>query len=390
MINPYGQQFSHDYEILGNVLEGNQKAISSINTEHLVVKENTFQYNQSNDVYLEGQSFNDTITGNTFRSPTGWFIQNTSTDAVFATNNAYIPNVDSLIHNKITGNVIYQPYTRGTEQAISLFPPCDMAERPAIWTTYHDQGYGLFEPEVLDFDYTDKKVGASSVKLFTPMGFDVALNYRPGGDSLAIWNLTANDTLSFWVKTVNKSSIGFQYFTIRVGNLTGGYYKYTASTSLLNNAKNSWKKYRIPLKGNTSYVRSTVGNMDLSQTNYVEFHADTWDSGFTIWFDGVQFKPCNPTGIDENPDINTFDAGCYPNPFSTSTTIWYELPAGGYVNLAVYDLNGRCQQTLVEEEMPAGHHESDFSRGSLSPGIYLYRLIAGNKSVTGRLMITGI
>lgn len=387
VIGPYGSQYSHDYEILDNTLEGNQKAISSINTEHLVVKDNRFNYNQSNDIYLEGQSFNDTITGNTFKSPTGWFIQNTSTDPVFAINNSFIPNIDSLIHNKISGNVTYQPYNRGEGTPVSYSPPCDMAERPAIWTMYHDQGYGLFVPEVLEFDYTDKKVGASSVKLYSPLGFDVALNYRPGGDSLAIWSLTASDTLTFWVKTVNPSSYGFQYFTIRIGNLTGGYYLYTASTSLLNNAKNSWKKYRIPLKGNTSYVRSTVGNMDLSQTNYVEFHADTWGSGFSIWLDGVQFKACTPTGIDDSPATAAFDSGVYPNPFSTDATIWFDLPANSQVNLSVFDLNGKCVANLIEQELPVGHHEAEFFRGKMTPGIYFYRLVAGSRLVTGKMMI---
>lgn len=387
IIGPYGEQFSHDYWIFDNVIEGNEWGISAINTEHLVVKNNAFNYNQKNDVYLEGQSFTDTITGNTFKSPTFWYIQNTSADPVHAINNTFIPNIDSLIHNKIAGDVTYQPYNREPEPALTMIPPCDMAERPAVWTTYRDPGYGLFQKEVLEFDYTDKKVGASSVKLFTPMGFDVALNYRPGGDSLAIWNLTASDTLAFWVKTANKSSYGFQYFHVRVGNFTGGYYKYTAQTTLLNNAKNVWKKYRIPLKGNTSFVRSEVGHMDLSQTNYVEFHADTWDSGFTIWLDGVQFKACNPTGIDDSPVATTFNSGCYPNPFSTEATIWFDLPESGPVRLSVYDLNGRCLASLIDQEMPAGRHETDFSRGKLVPGIYFYRLQTGNKSVCGKLVI---
>lgn len=387
IISPYGEQFSHDYWIFDNVIEGNQWGISAINTEHLVAKNNAFNYNQKNDVYLEGQSFTDTITGNTLKSPTFWYIQNTSTYPVHAINNTYIPNIDSLIHNKITGDVTYQPYSREPEPKVMFNPPCDMAERPAVWTTYRDPGYGLFQMEVLEFDYTDKKVGASSVKLFTPMGFDVALNYRPGGDSLALWNLTASDTLTFWVKTANKSSYGFQYFNVRVGNFTGGYYQYTAQTSLLNNAKNVWKKYRIPLKGNTSYVKSEVGHMDLSQTNYVEFHVDTWDAGYTLWLDGVQFKACTPTGIDDTPVATTFNSGCYPNPFSTDATIWFDLPENGHVRLSVYDLNGRCLASLIDEEVPAGRHEKEFSRGKLVPGIYFYRLQTGNKSVTGKLVV---
>lgn len=386
VINPYGQQFSHDYWITDNILEGNMWAISAINTEHLVVKNNAFNYNQKNDIYLEGQSFNDTITGNSFKSPTFWFIQNTSTDPVHAINNTFIPNIDSLIHGKISGDVTYQPYNRDPVPLVSEDPPCDMAERPGLWTTYRDPGYGLFQKEVLEFDYTDKKVGASSVKLFTPMGFDVALNYRPGGDSLAIWNLKTTDTLTFWVKTQNKSGYGFQNFFIRVGSLSGAYYTYTASTTLLNNAKNSWKRYRVPLKGTTSYVRSTTGNMDLSQTNYVEFHIDTWDAGYTVWLDGVQFRTCNPTGIDGLTSADTFNSGCYPNPFVRDATIWFDLPESGHVTLAVYDLSGRCLTTLIDQEIAAGHHETEFSAGKLVPGIYFYRLQTSNKSVTGKLV----
>jgi parallel beta-helix repeat protein len=384
VINPYANQFSHDYLIENNVLEGNMWGISAINTEHMVVRNNEFRHNQKNDIYLSGESFTDTITGNVFRSPTIWYIQNTSGDPVNAINNTFIPNIDSLIHNKISGPVTYIPYSREPEPLVSYTPPCDMAERPGLWTTYRDPGYGQFVKEVLDFDYNDKKVGASSVKLFTPMGFDVALNYRPGGDSLAIWNLSAADTLSFWIKTQNKSGNGFQNFSVRVGNSTGAYYQYTGSTSLLNNAKNTWKRYRIPLKGSNTYARSMVGQMDLSQSNYVEFHVDTWDSGYTVMLDGVQFKACTPTGTGEVP-VSPLQSGCYPNPFGRETSFWFNLPENSRVQLNVYDIRGRLSNQLIDCEMPAGRHETALAMEQLQPGIYFYRLVAGSRLSTGKL-----
>jgi hypothetical protein len=156
----------------------------------------------------------------------------------------------------------------------------------------------------------------------------------------------------------------------------------------LNSAKNTWKKYRIPLRGNTTYVRSEFGHMDLNQTNYVEFHADTWDSGFTIWIDGVQFKPCNPTGIDEIPSETAFKSGCYPNPFTTDATLWFELPESGPVKLAVFNLTGQCLSTLIDENLPSGYHETTFSKGNLGQGIYFYRLHTRTKSVTGKMIIS--
>jgi hypothetical protein len=75
-----------------------------------------------------------------------------------------------------------------------------------------------------------------------------------------------------------------------------------------------------------SFVRSTVGNMSLENVNYVEFRADTWDYGYTLWVDGVQFHECTPTGITDNPITSKLESGCFPNPFDYSTTVWFNLP----------------------------------------------------------------
>ena len=382
----YTQQFSHDYYITDNLIEGNIWGISAIKTEHLIARNNTF-YRNKEDIYLEGQSNADTITGNTFKSPTLYHIHSISTDPVMATRNIFVPMIDSMINKRVSETVNWLPYTRGDRPKIQTTPPCDMAERPAVWTIYADPGYGLRCDETLEFDYTDRKVGASSVKMYTPRGWDVGLNYRPGEDSMAVWNLSESDTLSFWIKTIKQPLDGFQAFHIRVGNSSQGYYEYTGQTSLLNNAHNTWKRYRIPLKGNSSFVRASVGDMTLNNVNYVEFRADTWDFGYTLWLDGVQFRSCNPTGIDEDEIIRTFQSGCYPNPFKEETTIWFEMPEAGRVRLSVFDLQGREISSLVDEELTAGRHEASFSRGDLASGIYYYRLYTAKRLGTGKLVI---
>jgi len=384
-IAPYEEQDSRDYLITDNLIEGNVFGISSIVTEHLITKNNIFSRNKE-DIYLEDKPVNDSITGNIFKSPTLYHIRSTSTEPVYAVNNTYIPMIDSLIHNRIVGNITWMPYNRTDEPKVQETPPCDMAERPGVWTIYADPGYGKRAEETLEWDYSNTKVGAASIRMYTPRGWDVGLNYRPGEDSLALWNLSENDTLSFYVKTLNLSSYGYQGFTIRVGNTSQGYYQYTGAAGLLNNAKNSWKRYRIPLKGNSSFTRTIVGNMSLSNVNYVEFRADTWDYGYTIWFDGVQFKACTPTGIDDTPVSTNFNSGCYPNPFSDKTTIWFDLPESGPVKLAIFDLTGRCITSLIDQTMPAGRHEKVFSKGKMHPGIYFYRLQTGKRLVTGKIV----
>ena len=73
----------------------------------------------------------------------------------------------------------------------------------------------------------------------------------------------------------------------------------------------------------------------------------------------------------------------YPNPFNPSTTIAFSLPQASSVTLAIYDINGRRVQTLVEKTVPAGNYEAvwdgrDHNGMEASSGIYFYRLQAEN------------
>jgi hypothetical protein len=66
----------------------------------------------------------------------------------------------------------------------------------------------------------------------------------------------------------------------------------------------------------------------------------------------------------------------YPNPFNPSTLIKYDLTAGGFVTLKVFDILGREVAVLVNEEKPAGSYNIEFDASSLSSGMYVYQLIA--------------
>jgi len=68
----------------------------------------------------------------------------------------------------------------------------------------------------------------------------------------------------------------------------------------------------------------------------------------------------------------------YPNPFNPTTSISIQLSAFSQVNLAVYDVQGRLVETLIDSYQSAGTHDVIFDASSLSSGIYLVRLEAGN------------
>ncbi|MDP3684558.1 MAG: T9SS type A sorting domain-containing protein [Ignavibacteria bacterium] len=68
----------------------------------------------------------------------------------------------------------------------------------------------------------------------------------------------------------------------------------------------------------------------------------------------------------------------YPNPFNPSTVISWQVPAGSYVSLKVYDVLGKEVATLVNEELKAGSYSVDFNASHLASGIYFYSIKAGN------------
>jgi hypothetical protein len=77
----------------------------------------------------------------------------------------------------------------------------------------------------------------------------------------------------------------------------------------------------------------------------------------------------------------------YPNPFNPSTRIRYGLPQRSSVLLTVYNTLGQQVATLVQEEKQAGFHEVKFDGTSLSSGVYLCRMLAGDYFATKKLLL---
>ncbi len=77
----------------------------------------------------------------------------------------------------------------------------------------------------------------------------------------------------------------------------------------------------------------------------------------------------------------------YPNPFNPSTSIQFELPESGNVELLVFDVLGRQVATLVDDRMEAGSHQIRFDASALASGVYLYQLRAGSTVLTKKLTL---
>ncbi len=91
-------------------------------------------------------------------------------------------------------------------------------------------------------------------------------------------------------------------------------------------------------------------------------------------------------GVELNPTLASLGQN-YPNPFSRSTEIAYELTTGSEVSFSVMDLTGRKVMDVSEGMMPAGKHTYTLQTSNLEPGVYFYTLKAGTFVQTKQMVI---
>ncbi len=77
----------------------------------------------------------------------------------------------------------------------------------------------------------------------------------------------------------------------------------------------------------------------------------------------------------------------YPNPFNPSTNISWQQPTQSNVAITIYDIIGNEVENILNQEMPAGLHNLNYSAEHLPSGIYFYKLTAGNFVQTRKMII---
>lgn len=77
----------------------------------------------------------------------------------------------------------------------------------------------------------------------------------------------------------------------------------------------------------------------------------------------------------------------YPNPFNPTTSISFDMPAAGNVELIVYDILGKVAATLVNGNLNAGTHNISFDASSLASGVYVYKLTSGSFSDSKKMVL---
>jgi parallel beta-helix repeat protein len=386
---PYYSDFdSHDYMIAQCILTSNGAGISASNTEQTTLRSDSIAYN-ANGVHCDGFANNDAFSGCSFFRNVQFHIENLSTNDIAASGNSFGTNDSALIEGKIfdrlddpsRGTVSWKPFLAGPPPVFQLSPPADLAEPPSTWTVYASDGRST----TAAWDSTQKKSGSASLRVDTQSGFDVMAQFWPEGTKVAAWDLSGATHLIVWYRASNSNP--FQAHSVCIGNESGGYFSYEATSDVLTNAVGTWRQYMIPLSGDATWQRTTHGAVSFSSISYVQVHADTWDSGFTLWIDGMSFYP-PPNDVAEGSQPGEFSLSQnYPNPFNPTTKIQFTIVDRQLTIVNVFDLVGREVATLVNEVKDPGTYTVQLDGSNLASGMYIYRLEAGDRQISRRMLL---
>jgi len=104
----------------------------------------------------------------------------------------------------------------------------------------------------------------------------------------------------------------------------------------------------------------------------------------------AQYFQIGPIGIKQETEIRPTEYSLsqnFPNPFNPSTTITFDLPVSGIVQIKVYDVLGREIKTLLNEFKNAGRYNVEFNAGYLQSGTYFYKFTSGEFTQIKKLIL---
>ena len=124
-------------------------------------------------------------------------------------------------------------------------------------------------------------------------------------------------------------------------------------------------------------------NLNLPRWN-IDYRVESTDGEFTIISDSREFVFDN-TSLSIEYKIMPKEFALhqnYPNPFNPITSLRYDLPNDGLVNITIYDMMGRIVKTLVNSSQTAGFKivqwgATNNKNEPISAGLYLYTIQVG-------------
>ncbi|MFC1663429.1 T9SS type A sorting domain-containing protein [Patescibacteria group bacterium] len=109
----------------------------------------------------------------------------------------------------------------------------------------------------------------------------------------------------------------------------------------------------------------------------------------TYWLlevsDGIEYRhgPVKVSAMPK-PELSLEN---HPNPFNPTTTIHYTVPDAGKVTLAVYDVNGRLIENLINGEYREAKAYEVTYKPDTTTGVYFVRLTVGKQTTAQKIVL---
>ena len=180
--------------------------------------------------------------------------------------------------------------------------------------------------------------------------------------------------------SINNSTVLLEWNTIE-GIL---YYKVERSTDSL---------FTENVESNYSQTNSYTDN-DLEYNIEYFFRVSAYVNGFWSNWSNVVSITLESVGVEDENQIPTVFKihQNHPNPFNPTTTLRYNLPDDGMVNITIYDMMGRVVRNLVNDHQSAGYKTIHWNGTNgfgepVAAGVYLYQIHAGNFQQTKKMIL---
>jgi hypothetical protein len=289
----------------------------------------------------------------------------------------------------------------------------------------------LSRPYTIRWTASDN-IGVTSVGLFLSrdggMTFPDTIAAQVFGSSSYVWNVTDIDCATCRVKAVARDASANSGADVSNGDFTIIEHDTVPPVVTLltpNGGEILPCGYAYEVEWNASDNRGVVWTQVLFSANSGISYAETlasgpYDSTFLWTVPNKDFSHCRIKIVcidaDQNRSSDASDADFatssqtdvvgtasslpqtlvlfqnQPNPFNPATEIRFGVPEETMVSLQVFSVEGRLIRVLTEGRYPPGYYSAfwdgkDTNGGSVSSGVYLYRLVTEKEALTKKMLM---
>lgn len=210
---------------------------------------------------------------------------------------------------------------------------------------------------------------------------------------------------TMYVNLANIPAIELSYFTAT--STPHGFVRVNWETAQENNLM-GFRIYRSTDSELSNALQVSTNLIPATNTNQPQqYFFDDWsltsDGYFYYWLEATEvagfshyFGPVmlwhTVDNSDPLPAVLAFTSTAWPNPFSATTAIKYDIPDATHLTLSIYNARGQVVRKLVSEAKTPGTYQTtwdgrDEQGRNLAPGVYLYRLQTDKQALTRKLLL---